>query len=64
MRRELIKAYPDNTSFHAVVWALRGSALHQLYSDLVMHNAKLIQTVEEWNGIPEQMGWNAPNFCR
>jgi hypothetical protein len=65
MVRQLKKAYPSNAGFHDFVHDLEErfpEVLRQLYSD-VMHGARLIQTVEEWNAIPEQAGWNASNFC-
>jgi hypothetical protein len=64
MVRELIALYPNNTMFHDFICQLNPDVLYQLYSDVVMHGAKLVQTTEEWNDIPEKMGWNAPNFCR
>jgi hypothetical protein len=57
MVRELKAAYPVNTRFHAFVENLDVSTLSQLYNDIMVRGGKLIQTVQEWNDIPEWMGW-------
>lgn len=56
--RELIMMYPDNKWFHHVVLGLSGDVLDQLYSDIIVRGAPLVQTVEEWNAIPKLMGWH------
>jgi hypothetical protein len=63
MVRDLKSAYPDDTWFHAFVESIDGPILSQLYNDIIVRGGKLVQTVREWNNIPETMGWNAPNFC-
>jgi hypothetical protein len=57
MVRELKAAYPTNTKFAAFIENLDTSTLSQLYNDLMVRGGKLIQTVQEWNDIPEWMGW-------
>jgi hypothetical protein len=57
MVRELKAAYPHNTKFAAFVENLDASTLSQLYNDIMVRGGKLIQTVQEWNDIPEWMGW-------
>ncbi len=69
MVRELVNAYPTylGVVFHDFVYGLienrQHDVLFQVYSDIVVHGGKVVQTVDEWNAIPEHMGWKALNFC-
>lgn len=64
MVRELVAAYPGNSKFHDFVYGLSDAVLCQLYGDIVMRGAELVQTAYQWELVPYKMGWDAPNFCR
>jgi hypothetical protein len=61
MIRELLAAYPNNTSFHKHVWNFAEDLclLKQVYQTICIDGGELVETVEQWNAIPEKMGWKS-----
>lgn len=65
MVRELCNAYPSLKWFvYGLQENRQNDVLCQVYNDLIMRCGWLIEDREQWNAVPEVMGWNAPNFCR
>jgi hypothetical protein len=65
MVRQLIAAYPNNTSFHNHVWNFAEDLclLKQVHHDICVRGGELIETTEQWDAVGEKMGWDSPRHC-